>query len=166
MTWRYVFVRKLKLQNKNEPKKETPDEGLEPSTLRLRVSCSTDWANRARLRGNIEEHDHIPGAADFNFFSSFKWVCASKVPSTYQLMVQKGFMSDQRCGEKPEEKMDTGGRERSERKEPQWGWAGWPLQSTTQNGDKNLNLEWLEGEKIGGKHGDLSSPPHETETKI
>ena len=26
-----------------------PDEGLEPSTLRLRVSCSTDWANRATL---------------------------------------------------------------------------------------------------------------------
>ena len=25
----------------------SPDEGLEPSTLRLRVSCSTDWANRA-----------------------------------------------------------------------------------------------------------------------
>ena len=25
----------------------SPDVGLEPTTLRLRVSCSTDWANRA-----------------------------------------------------------------------------------------------------------------------
>ena len=25
----------------------TPDEGLEPATLRLKVWCSTDWANRA-----------------------------------------------------------------------------------------------------------------------
>ena len=24
-----------------------PDEGLEPATLRLKVWCSTDWANRA-----------------------------------------------------------------------------------------------------------------------
>ena len=27
--------------------KHTPDEGLEPATLRLKVWCSTDWANRA-----------------------------------------------------------------------------------------------------------------------
>ena len=26
----------------------SPDEGLEPATLRLKVWCSTDWANRAR----------------------------------------------------------------------------------------------------------------------
>ena len=32
-------------------KKKTfaPDMGLEPMTLRLKVWCSTDWANRARL---------------------------------------------------------------------------------------------------------------------
>ncbi len=36
-------------------KKRTPDEGLEPATLRflarerLKVWCSTDWANRALL---------------------------------------------------------------------------------------------------------------------
>ena len=28
-------------------KKVTPNVGLEPTTLRLRVSCSTDWASRA-----------------------------------------------------------------------------------------------------------------------
>ena len=27
--------------------KEAPNVGLEPTTLRLRVSCSTDWASRA-----------------------------------------------------------------------------------------------------------------------
>ena len=31
-------------------KSEAPDVGLEPTTLRLRVSCSTDWANRANMR--------------------------------------------------------------------------------------------------------------------
>ena len=28
-------------------KNRSPDEGLEPATLRLKVWCSTDWANRA-----------------------------------------------------------------------------------------------------------------------
>ena len=28
-------------------KKDAPNVGLEPTTLRLRVSCSTDWASRA-----------------------------------------------------------------------------------------------------------------------
>ena len=30
-----------------EEKNYSPDVGLEPTTLRLRVSCSTNWANRA-----------------------------------------------------------------------------------------------------------------------
>ena len=29
------------------PSKSAPNVGLEPTTLRLRVSCSTDWASRA-----------------------------------------------------------------------------------------------------------------------
>ena len=33
--------------NPDEKKNYTPNVGLEPTTLRLRVSCSTDWASRA-----------------------------------------------------------------------------------------------------------------------
>ena len=36
--------------NKSQ-KSEAPNVGLEPTTLRLRVSCSTDWASRARYAG-------------------------------------------------------------------------------------------------------------------
>ena len=38
-------VRTLSLEAKK--KKEAPNKGLEPLTLRLKVWCSTDWANRA-----------------------------------------------------------------------------------------------------------------------
>ena len=34
-------------------KKRSPNVGLEPTTLRLRVSCSTDWASRANVKGWI-----------------------------------------------------------------------------------------------------------------
>ena len=33
----------------------SPDEGLEPATLRLKVWCSTDWANRAH-NNNLEKY--------------------------------------------------------------------------------------------------------------
>ena len=36
------------LQKQFQQKKSAPNVGLEPTTLRLRVSCSTDWASRAR----------------------------------------------------------------------------------------------------------------------
>ena len=43
-----VFL--LKRSPRNEPcKTRSPNVGLEPTTLRLRVSCSTDWASRAVL---------------------------------------------------------------------------------------------------------------------
>ena len=32
---------------------DSPDEGLEPATLRLKDWCSTDWANRAH-NNNVE----------------------------------------------------------------------------------------------------------------
>ena len=35
------------------PKTSSPNVGLEPTTLRLRVSCSTDWASRACLMAYI-----------------------------------------------------------------------------------------------------------------
>ena len=35
------------LSDHGECEKTTPNVGLEPTTLRLRVSCSTDWASRA-----------------------------------------------------------------------------------------------------------------------
>ena len=35
-----------------------PNEGLEPSTLRLKVWCSTDWANRALWRLSCQCHCH------------------------------------------------------------------------------------------------------------
>ena len=34
-------------KRKRKKKNCSPDVGLEPTTLRLRVSCSTDWANQA-----------------------------------------------------------------------------------------------------------------------
>ena len=41
----------MKAQNNQEAKEirkvSAPDMGLEPMTLRLKVWCSTDWANRA-----------------------------------------------------------------------------------------------------------------------
>ena len=42
--------RKKKVEKKitlDKKKKEAPNKGLEPLTLRLKVWCSTDWANRA-----------------------------------------------------------------------------------------------------------------------
>ena len=42
--------------NQNDKKYAAPNKGLEPLTLRLKVWCSTDWANRAavsRVRHNI-----------------------------------------------------------------------------------------------------------------
>ena len=42
-----VYIKKK--QRKNKTKIVTPNVGLEPTTPRLRVSCSTDWASRAVL---------------------------------------------------------------------------------------------------------------------
>ena len=36
-------------ERKKKKKKGEPRAGLEPATLRLRVSCSTDWANEATI---------------------------------------------------------------------------------------------------------------------
>ena len=38
-------------------KHPSPDEGLEPATLRLKVWCSTDWANRAYVFGKWDVCD-------------------------------------------------------------------------------------------------------------
>ena len=35
---------------KKKKKFMTPDKGLEPLALRLKVWCSTNWANRAHLK--------------------------------------------------------------------------------------------------------------------
>ena len=50
--------------------KLTPDEGLEPATLRLKVWCSTDWANRACLL--IWWWEWRLPAPDFNVPNEFK----------------------------------------------------------------------------------------------
>ena len=42
---------------KNEIKIGTPNVGLEPTTLRLRVSCSTDWASRAIVTSKCVEYN-------------------------------------------------------------------------------------------------------------
>ena len=45
----------MKKEKKGEKKKSgAPDKGLEPLTLRLKVWCSTDWANRATLTKYLE----------------------------------------------------------------------------------------------------------------
>ena len=41
----------IQLQKQFQLKKSTPNMGLEPTTLRLKVSCSTDWASRAPYSG-------------------------------------------------------------------------------------------------------------------
>ena len=46
--FRFDIRRKWK-ERKKEKKNLSPNVGLEPTTLRLRVSCSTDWASRANL---------------------------------------------------------------------------------------------------------------------
>lgn len=48
---------KKSLKGKKEKKEGTPDKGLEPLTLRLKVWCSTDWANRA-IHLNMEQTLH------------------------------------------------------------------------------------------------------------
>ena len=43
MCWYHLKISDMQ----NTAKKIAPNVGLEPTTLRLRVSCSTDWASRA-----------------------------------------------------------------------------------------------------------------------
>ncbi len=44
-----IFFVKWKIieEKQGDGKRRSPNVGLEPTTLRLRVSCSTDWASRA-----------------------------------------------------------------------------------------------------------------------
>ena len=79
--WTLCFVTKKKqdlvlLRNKNiknekkvktkikNMKKNTPNVGLEPTTPRLRVSCSTDWASR---------DEYTNGAVHTYIFWILKW---------------------------------------------------------------------------------------------
>ena len=55
------------------PQNHTPDEGLEPATLRLKVWCSTDWANRALGKVVIKGFSQ----------HSFGKILASEVPWFY-----------------------------------------------------------------------------------
>ena len=48
-----------------------PDEGLEPATLRLKVWCSTDWANRAWVRWKICEQNYPCFEIEHPHFSIF-----------------------------------------------------------------------------------------------
>ena len=40
---------------KLEKERRSPDMGLEPMALRLKVWCSTDWANRAPMESSREK---------------------------------------------------------------------------------------------------------------
>ena len=58
------FIIKSKEKNKGwkkklhwMKKKEAPNKGLEPLTLRLKVWCSTDWANRALVMMNAPQEE-------------------------------------------------------------------------------------------------------------
>ena len=44
-----------------------PNKGLEPLTLRLKVWCSTDWANRAHVQEQYSNLNY------FNFDNSLQW---------------------------------------------------------------------------------------------
>ena len=50
-SWLYCSMKPMLLstQYDNRNKTSSPNVGLEPTTLRLRVSCSTDWASRADI---------------------------------------------------------------------------------------------------------------------
>ena len=48
-----------------------PNEGLEPSTLRLKVWCSTDWANRALWRLTRQCYCHSWTVTNFHFNGAF-----------------------------------------------------------------------------------------------
>ena len=49
--WKFKgwFSTEFNFFKKDQQKSYSPNVGLEPTTLRLRVSCSTDWASRAML---------------------------------------------------------------------------------------------------------------------
>ena len=46
---KYIFKTKQRLSQTGPP-----DEGLEPATLRLKVCCSTEWANRPDIEWNLK----------------------------------------------------------------------------------------------------------------
>ena len=48
-----------KKSSKTIKRMPSPDKGLEPLTLRLKVWCSTDWANRAITNGAGEQYVYI-----------------------------------------------------------------------------------------------------------
>ena len=71
-------------------KTDAPDEGLEPATLRLKVWCSTNWANRAlwfhRSQGPTQPRTH-----QNNLFRQFKvsfCIHFSNIISNIHLMVR------------------------------------------------------------------------------
>ena len=55
-----------------------PDMGLEPMTLRLKVWCSTDWANRAaRSETQVKfeaYNDFLKIVKSFNTLKTRKWI--------------------------------------------------------------------------------------------
>ena len=60
---------------------KTPNVGLEPTTLRLRVSCSTDWASRACLRTRAIRNGGMP-----KFNGIYQWYLSQlKDFSTYRI---------------------------------------------------------------------------------
>ena len=66
----YFFNRNISKFTQKHSRKSSPNVGLEPTTLRLRVWCSTDWASRAdveyryftesdqRLAGSLLQWNH------------------------------------------------------------------------------------------------------------
>ena len=56
--WTSTFNMWLLSSNEPPPKNISPNVGLEPTTLGLRVPCSTDWANRAAMGHGDVQHCH------------------------------------------------------------------------------------------------------------
>ena len=84
---RYILSQKQKssstihiLRKKNEL---SPDMGLEPMTLRLKVWCSTDWANRAAHTVN-----QVKSEASNDFYASTRqlWKVGNQLPNTSNML--------------------------------------------------------------------------------
>ena len=57
MVYSFLHEKKEGEKNYSSWKKEAPNKGLEPLTLRLKVWCSTDWANRALVMMNAPQEE-------------------------------------------------------------------------------------------------------------
>ena len=76
--------------------KASPNVGLEPTTLRLRVWCSTDWASRAdalrRLNGLCLKYDVMKQFKTTHTILNGKWIPIFRTVSTFVAQWSSGMI--------------------------------------------------------------------------